>query len=129
MGIAAWSGVLLDWEAELAGLKARRAPIFGRKELKATASAFLDGLLSGVARKTGWQMAEQAGLDRPNRMQSLLGRGIWDEDALRDDVRAYVIEALGGSRWRARRRRNRFCEEGRAFRRRGEAIFGRGRAD
>jgi len=95
MGIAAWSGALLDWEAELAGLKARLAPIFGRKELKATASAFLDRLLSGVARKTGWQMAEQAGLDRPYRMQSLLGRSVWDEEALRDDVRAYVIEALG----------------------------------
>ena len=95
MGISAWSGALLDWEAELAGLKARLAPIFGRRELKATASAFLGGLLSGVARKTGWQMAEQAGFDRPNRIQSLLGRSIWDEDALRDDVRAYVIEALG----------------------------------
>ena len=30
--------------------------------------------LSGVARKTGWLLAEQAGLERPYRMQSLLGR-------------------------------------------------------
>jgi SRSO17 transposase len=86
---------LLDWEAELSALKARLAPIFRRKELKATAGAFLDGLLSGISRKTGWQMAEQAGLDRPYRMQSLLGRSLWDEGALRDEVRAYVIEALG----------------------------------
>ena len=28
MGISAWSGALLDWEAELVGLKARLAPIF-----------------------------------------------------------------------------------------------------
>jgi SRSO17 transposase len=95
MGVAVWSGALLDWEAELASLKARLAPIFRRKELKATASAFLDGLLSGISRKTGWQMAEQAGLDRPYRMQSLLGRSLWDEGALRDNVRAYVVEALG----------------------------------
>ena len=27
-------------------------------------------------------------------MRSLLGRGLWHEEALRDDVRAYVIEAL-----------------------------------
>lgn len=40
-------------------------------------------------------MAEQAGLERPYRMQSLLGRSHWNEEALRDDVRAYVIEALG----------------------------------
>jgi len=95
MGVAAWSGALLDWEAELASLKARLAPIFRRRELKATASAFLDGLLSGISRKTGWQMAEQAGLERPYRMQSLLGRSVWDEEALRDDIRAYVFEALG----------------------------------
>jgi SRSO17 transposase len=52
-------------------------------------------LLSGVERKTGWLLAEQAGLDRPYRMQSLLGRSHWDAEALRDRMRAYVIEALG----------------------------------
>ncbi len=40
-------------------------------------------------------MAEQAGLERPYRMQSLLGRGLWSADELRDAVRAYVFEALG----------------------------------
>src|SRR4051812_20824215 len=64
-------------------------------ETRATAGAFLDGLLSGVARKTGWLLAEQAGLDRPYRIQLLLGRSRWDADALRDRVRADVIEALG----------------------------------
>src|SRR6185436_7050106 len=49
----------------------------------------------GVARKTGWLLAEQAGLDRPYRMQSLLGRSRWDADALRDRIRADVIETLG----------------------------------
>jgi SRSO17 transposase len=95
MGIAAWSGALLGWDAELSALKAQLAPIFRRRELRDMAAAFLDGLLSGVGRKTGWQMAEQAGLDRPYRMQSLLGRSLWNEDALRDKVRAYVVEALG----------------------------------
>src|SRR4051812_42861456 len=56
---------------------------------------FLDGLLSGVARKTGWLLAEQAGLERPYRMQSLLGRSRWEADGRRDRVRADVIEALG----------------------------------
>ena len=40
-------------------------------------------------------MAEQAGLAHPYRIQSLLGRSQWNEDGLRDAVRAYVIEALG----------------------------------
>jgi SRSO17 transposase len=40
-------------------------------------------------------MAEQSGLARPYRMQSLLGRSQWDDEALRDEVRAYGVEALG----------------------------------
>jgi SRSO17 transposase len=95
MSVAVWSGSLVAWERELAALKGRIGPVFGRAETRATAAAFLDGLLSGVERKTGWLLAEQAGLERPYRMQSLLGRSRWDADALRDRVRDYVIEALG----------------------------------
>jgi SRSO17 transposase len=95
MSVAGWTGALLEWERELAALKARVSPVFRRRELKETAGAFLDGLLSAVERKTGWLLAEQAGLQGPYRMQSLLGRSRWDADALRDEVRAFVVEALG----------------------------------
>ena len=95
MSVAVWSGSLVAWERELVALKERIGPVFGRAETRATAGAFLDGLLSGVARKTGWLLAEQAGLERPYRMQSLLGRSHWDAEALRDCVRADVIEVLG----------------------------------
>lgn len=95
MSVAAWSGSLLGWERELAALKERLAPVLRRRELKETGGAFLDGLLSGIERKTGWLMAEQAGLERPYRMQSLLGRSSWSADELRDLVRSYVVDALG----------------------------------
>src|SRR3954468_4258312 len=95
MSVAVWSGSLVAWERELAALKEQIGPVFGRAETRAIAGAFLDGLLSGVARKTGWLLAEQACLDRPYRMQSLLGHSRWDADGLRDRVRAGVIEALG----------------------------------
>lgn len=95
MSVALWSGSLLEWENELAGFKDRLAPVFTRAELGATASAFIDGVLSGIARKTGWQLAEQAGQAKPYRMQSLLGRSSWDADALRDKVRGEVIASLG----------------------------------
>lgn len=95
MSVAVWSGSLLAWERELPALKGRLAPVFGRSETRASAGAFIDGVLSGVARKTGWQLAEQAGLDRPYRMQSLLGRSSWQADALRDVVRAEVMASLG----------------------------------
>ena len=95
MSVAEWSGSLVDWERELCSWKARLGPVFRRRQLRETGGAFLDGLLSGIERKTGWMMAEQAGLTRPWRMQGLLGRNRWDADALRDEVRAYAVEALG----------------------------------
>src|SRR5947209_12718768 len=98
MSVASWSGSALQWERDLSALKSRLAPVFGRRDVGASAGAFIDGLLSGISRKTGWLMAEQAGLDRPYRMQSLLGRSAWDADALRDRVRAEVIGVLGDPR-------------------------------
>lgn len=95
MAVAEWTGALIDWRAELEALKARIAPALGRAETRGSAGAFIDGLLGPAERKTGWMLAEQAGLDRPHRIQSLLGRGRWSADALRDRVRDYVAEALG----------------------------------
>ena len=95
MSVASWSGSLLAWEQELTALKARVGRVLRRRELRETGADFLDGLLSGIERKTGWLMAEQSGAERPYRMQSLLGRSQWDADRLRDEVRAYVVEALG----------------------------------
>lgn len=63
--------------------------------MRGSAGAFIDGLLSGVSRKTGWQLAEQARLTAPYRIQSLLGRSSWDANTLRDLVRGEVLESLG----------------------------------
>jgi SRSO17 transposase len=95
MSVGEWSGSLVAWERELVAWKGRLAPVFRRRELRETSGAFLDGLLSGIERKTGWLMAEQAGLERPWRMQALLGRSHWDAEALRDEVRTYIVESLG----------------------------------
>ena len=95
MAVAEWTGALIDWRAELEALKEWIAPALGRAETRGAASAFIDGLLSPAERKTGWMLAEQAGMDRPYRIQSLLGRSTWSADALRDRVQGYVTEALG----------------------------------
>jgi SRSO17 transposase len=97
MSVAVWSGSGLAWDRELIALKDRFAPVFRRSDVAASAGAFIDGLLSGIPRKTGWLLAEQAGLKRPYRMQSLLGRSSWNADALRDRVRAEAIASLGDS--------------------------------
>ena len=95
MMVADWSGTLIDWQAELEALKEYVAPALGRAETRASAGAFIDGLLSNAERKTGWMLAEEAGLDRPYRIQSLLGRSCWSADALRKLVQDYVMTALG----------------------------------
>jgi SRSO17 transposase len=95
MAVADWSGSLLEWDRQLRSLKGRIGHVFGRSEVRETAGAFVDGLLAGVERKTGWLLSEAAGVERPYRMQSLLGRSRWDADDLRDVIRTYAIEALG----------------------------------
>jgi len=93
--VSDWSGSLIDWRFLLADLKQSVSPVFGRAETRASASLFIDGLLSGAERKTGWMLAEEAGLARPWRIQSLLGRSLWSADALCQRVRDYVVAALG----------------------------------
>ncbi len=80
----------------LAELHARIAPRFRRAEVRARARHFLEGLLAPVERKNGWQLAEELGEHGPRGVQRLLGEADWDENAVRDDLRAYVTEHLAG---------------------------------
>ena len=57
--------------------------------------AYLAGLLSPIERKNSWQLAEQAGEATPTGMQRVLSGSQWDADAMRDDLRSYVVEHLG----------------------------------
>ncbi|OIJ86310.1 hypothetical protein BIV23_44055 [Streptomyces monashensis] len=52
------------------------------------------GLLSDLPRKHCWTIAEWAGETTPDGMQHPLGRAKWEADAVRDDVRGYVVEHL-----------------------------------
>ena len=68
---------------------------FARVEPRRRARAFVLGLLSELRRKNCWTIAEQAGDATPDGMQHLLAAARWDADAVRDDVRGYVIDHLG----------------------------------
>lgn len=68
---------------------------FGRVETRRTAAAFVTGLLSDLEVKTCWQLAERAGHTRPDAMQRLLYRAVWDADAVRDDVRSLIADRFG----------------------------------
>ena len=83
------------WARGLDELADRLAPRFGRVEPRRRALAYLRGLLAPPGRKNGWQLAEAAGDRAPDGMQDFLSRMRWDADAVRDDLRAYVVERLG----------------------------------
>jgi SRSO17 transposase len=83
------------WARGLDALAARLAPRFGRVEPRRRALAYLRGLLAPVERKNGWRLAEAAGDRTPDGMQDFLSRMRWDAEAVRDDLRAYVVEHLG----------------------------------
>jgi SRSO17 transposase len=82
------------WQAGLDELLGRVAGRFGRVEPRRRARAFVLGLLADLPRKNCWTLAEHAGDPSPDGMQHLLARAVWDEDGVRDDVRAYVVEHL-----------------------------------
>src|SRR3989449_7798583 len=79
----------------LAELFERIGSHFRRAEVRKRVRLYLQGLLAQVPRKNGWQMAEE--LEEPNvhGVQRLLAEADWDGEAVRDDLRAYVIEHLG----------------------------------
>jgi SRSO17 transposase len=83
------------WAVALGALVDRIGRHFARAEPRRRALAYLQGLLSPAERKNGWQLAEAAGEPAPYGVQHLLGRAVWDADAVRDDLRAYVAEHLG----------------------------------
>ncbi|MCA1717382.1 MAG: IS701 family transposase [Actinobacteria bacterium] len=83
------------WSAHLEELHSRIAHHFLRPEVRARAYRYLSGLLADVRRKNSWQMAEAIGETRPRGVQHLLNDARWDPDAVRDDLREYVVEHIG----------------------------------
>jgi SRSO17 transposase len=88
------SADLGDWERELDGVVARIAPLFYRTESKRHGEQYLRGLLSPLARKNGWTIAEYAGEPEPKSLQRLLNLSPWDADALLAVNREYAMENL-----------------------------------
>jgi SRSO17 transposase len=79
----------------VAGLHARFARHFGRSEPRERALDYLNGLLSPLEKKNGWTLSEQVGQLRPDGVQRLLNHSDWDENAVRDDLRDFVVESIG----------------------------------
>jgi SRSO17 transposase len=84
-----------EWALWLTEVERRLMPHFTRREARHRAWAYIRGLLSPGERKNGWQLAEVNGYATPYGVQHLLGRARWDAEAVRDDLRAYLVKSIG----------------------------------
>jgi SRSO17 transposase len=82
------------WKEAFDGLMGRLAGRFARVEPRRRAARLVLGLLSDLPRKNCWMIAEWAGEASPYGMQHMLCRASWDADAVREEVRDYVVENL-----------------------------------
>lgn len=89
-----WRGIS-RWVDAVADLHRRIAHRFARSEARDRARRYLVGLLERVERKNGWHLAEAIGEAGPRGVQRLLSAATWDADAVRDDLRDYVVDHLG----------------------------------
>jgi SRSO17 transposase len=81
--------------AYVADIERRLAPYFERAEPRRRAMAYLRGLLSPAERKNSWQLAEVSGDTTPYAFQHLLRRALWDPEAVREELRHYIMQHLG----------------------------------
>jgi SRSO17 transposase len=73
----------------------RIAGSFHRREMRERVRRYLEGLLDRVERKNSWQLAEAVGETGPQGVQRLFTDADWDAEAVRDELRSYVVEQLG----------------------------------
>jgi SRSO17 transposase len=66
-----------------------------RVEVRRRLQRYLRGVVGGVARRNGWQLAEALGEATPDGVQRLWTTAPWDAAGLRDDLRSYAVEHLG----------------------------------
>ena len=94
--VAAAHSVSVDrWQRGFTEVVDLIAPRFARYEPLRHAAGLIEGLVSGLDRKNCWTIAEHRGQASPDGLQHLLSRAMWDADAVRDDLRGYVVDHFG----------------------------------
>jgi len=72
----------------------RYLPLFYRKEQRTNATIVVEGLISGLARKTCEPIARQHDVQR-KPIQVFVGHGKWDDEAVMGELRRHVGQELG----------------------------------
>lgn len=84
-----------DLRRGLVEFHARFADLFARSEQRDRSREYLRGLLGGVERRNGWQLAEHLGEAVPDGTQRLLNGASWSASAARDRLIAFCAEQFG----------------------------------
>lgn len=71
----------------------RYLPWFYRKEQRENARIVIEGLLSGLERKTAEPIAREHGVPR-KPIQFFVGNGKWDDEAVMAELRRHVVERM-----------------------------------
>jgi SRSO17 transposase len=71
----------------------RYLPWFYRKEQRENARIVIEGMLSGLERKTAEPIAREHGVPR-KPIQFFVGSGLWDDEAVMAEVRRHGVEAM-----------------------------------
>src|SRR5258708_20803045 len=87
---------------ELAGLL---QVCFARVEPWLQARKYVSAVASGLARRNGWTIAEQAGDRSPDKTQRLVNRAVWDTWGAMGVVRRFAVAGLDEAAARSGRRR------------------------
>src|SRR5260370_7293721 len=85
------------WAQALARLHARIAPRFARPEPRRRALAYLQGLMSSIERKNGWQLAEHAREATPYGMHRLLSQAAWGASSVPPALRTSPYQHLAAN--------------------------------
>lgn len=85
------------WQTHFNELMGRIGGRFARVEPRRHVAALVRGLLSDLVSKNCWTIAEYVGDVTPDGLQHLLRKAVWDTDGVRDELRSYVVEHLGGA--------------------------------
>src|SRR5258708_7592280 len=67
---------------------------FARVEPWVQAGKYVGAVVSGLAKRNGWTIAEQAGDRTPDKTQRLLNRAVWDTFAAMGVVRRFAVAGL-----------------------------------
>ena len=72
----------------------RYRPLMSRAEQRAHMGVYVEGLLSGLERKSVEPIATMHGLYR-RPLQHYIGAGMWSDRAVRNEMRTHVVEEMG----------------------------------